>query len=168
MLRVVLVVFLLLFPTSAIAERGLTLFGKQRTFIGVFQEGEQEPGISIETVVVDVGRSEIRYNDGKLKIAMVSCNDKDWECVSDLNLEFSIPRKWSADRTEWQHRGVNYRVLRIHGDGDSSTVIIQQEKSTPQDNMVFIFSPSRGVLGFVQTKKGVDGSIIEVPFYAIE
>ena len=144
-----------------------------RVYQGVILEAGEKATILdpyLQSIKIDRVSGVIHYGRG-VKMQMVKCDNKEWDCISDGNIEFSIPKTWSHQTKSWSYRGIDYSII----SGQYSNVLISEpnyyfvmassrDSNRAKKNNIFFYSKESGVIGFVIHMAGMNDQVVPVVY----
>jgi hypothetical protein len=126
----------------------------------------------VDTIEIDKKNGVIKYDNGRVLVKLLQCGTKDWVCISDGNLEFSIQKKWKVSEKTWSFRNVEYSVISDVSaadlrDREKIYFILAKRKEMPnkkQFSRVFLYSKARGLIGITMFVEGIEKNLVPVTY----
>lgn len=119
--------------------------------------------------IIEINKDEgvVRYDGDRIVMQLLDCENREWKCISDGNMEFAIRRDWQGKNKSWSYRNITYSVIRelerpsafrehrtyyilARPDGPLS------EKMSPK---VYLYSKVEGILGITKILQGRSGVV---------
>lgn len=162
-----LVLMMLMLGCSSSPNRSVLMFGativEKQELRGSFE------GVYTDTIVINEDTRQVKYSD-RITMELEECSDSGWYCISDGNIEFSIPKRLGTDLGAWSRRGIDYSIVgtqAIEGRGINSASVFfvrAVRKGRTMEEKIYTYSSKKGLIGITVPQRDVSDRMIVVSY----